>query len=142
MNQRKPSGWAPEADETPLGDPVDVPPAVPQSSGLFDLAGHVLSEGRAYAETEIERQKLRASILAVAGRDSALLALSALFLLFGALTTLLIGCVWILAPLIGVVAALAVTLVVTFVVVLLLLGAAKARMKKAMRLVFGEEDAA
>lgn len=109
-----------------------------QSSGWFNALS-LMAE--IYAETELERQKLRASILGTAGRDTALLVLSALFLLFGALTTLLIGCVWVLAPVIGVLAALALTLLVAFGVVMILLVAAKARMRNALRVAFGKDEA-
>ncbi len=108
---------------------------------ILGMVQRVVTDGRIYAETELERQKLRASILGTAGRDTALLVLSALFLLFGALTTLLIGCVWVLAPVIGVLAALALTLLVAFGVVMILLVAAKARMRNALRVAFGKDEA-
>jgi Flp pilus assembly protein TadB len=142
VKQRSSSGWAPEAEDHPGEDGADTMSAPEGSPGILGLVGHALLEGRLYAETEIERQKLRARVLGAAGRDTLLLAVSALFLLFGALTTLLIGCVWILAPLIGVAFALVATLLVTFIVVVLLLVAARARMRKAMRLAFPAEDRA
>ena len=137
MNQRKSSGWAPDEGEAPADVPVDTD-AEPTILGMVQ---RVVTDGRIYAETELERQKLRASILGTAGRDTALLVLSALFLLFGALTTLLIGCVWVLAPMIGVLAALALTLLVAFGVVMILLVAAKARMRNALRVAFGKDEA-
>lgn len=137
MNQRKSSGWVPNEGEAPADGPVDTD-AEPTILGMVQ---RVVTDGRIYAETELERQKLRASILGTAGRDTALLVLSALFLLLGALTTLLIGCVWVLAPMIGVLAALALTLLVAFGVVMILLVAAKARMRNALRVTFGKDEA-
>lgn len=137
MNQQKSSGWAPDADDTPVDEPSDT---VAEPT-IFSLVQRVVTDGRNYAETEFERQKLRVTILGAAGRDTALLVLSALFLLFGALTTLLIGCVWVLAPLIGIIAALALTLLIAFGVILILLFAAKVRMRNALRTVFGKEEA-
>jgi len=137
VNQRKSSGWAPDTSDGSIDEPSDTE-AEPT---IFGLVQRVVTDGRAYAETELERQKLRASILGAAGRDTAFLVLSALFLLFGALTTLLIGCVWVLAPIIGVLAALVLTLLIAFAIVLILLAAAKARISNAVRVAFGKDEA-
>lgn len=137
MNQQKSSGWAPDASDTTVDEPTDT---VAEPT-IFGLVQRVVTDGRNYAETELERQKMRVTILGAAGRDTALIVVSALFLLFGALTTLLIGCVWVLAPLIGVIAALALILLIVFGVILILLVAARARMRNALRIAFGKEEA-
>lgn len=142
MNQRNSSGWAPEAGED-MRAAEDAPDTTSHAEAeltIFGLVQRVVGDGRAYAETELERQKLRASILGAAGRDTAVLLLSALFLLFGALTTLLIGLVWLLAPLIGVAAALTLVLLGSFAVILILLLAAKARMRNAVRVAFDKDE--
>ncbi len=148
MSQGKSSGWAPETDEEAPADAgdgaasgVEADAEAETEPGIIELIQRIVGDGRAYAETELERQKLRATILGSAGRDTALLVLSALFLLFGALTTLLIGCVWMLAPLIGIYAALGLTLLAAFLIVFLLLIGARARMRNAVRIAFGKEDA-
>lgn len=107
-----------------------------------DLVQRVIVEGRAYAETEIERQKARASVLSAAGRDAALLVLAAIFLLFGVMTALVVACVWILAPLLGAAGALAVTVAGAVLCIVALLLAARARMRRALATAFGKEDGA
>lgn len=77
-----------------------------EEPGFTALLQRVIDDGRVYADTEMARQKLRASMLGAAGRDAALMILAALFLLFGALTALLVACVWMLAPVVGVLGAL------------------------------------
>ena len=145
MNQRKSSGWAPDGNDAAADEPLmeDSPGVASDTYGepsIFGLLQRIVEDGRAYAETEAERQKLRARILGAAGRDTALLVLSALVLLGGALTSLLIGCVLILAPLVGVLAALALTILAAFMLVFLLLLAAKARVRRAMRIAFRKDE--
>ena len=124
----------PEADaDSPSADDVVGEPSV------IELVQRVVANGRGYAATEIERQKVRAGIIGVAARDAALLGLAAIFLLFGAMTALVVGSVWVLAPLVGVVGALAITIASTMVVVVILLIAARARLVRGIRLVLGKE---
>lgn len=137
------SGWTPEGaaeQDAPSAKPVPDPTA--DSSSLFDLARRVVSEGQAYAATEMERQRIRAIILSRAARDTALLALSAIFLLFGAMTALVVACVWMLAPLVGVAGALAITIAGAMLIVIGLLLAARSRMQTAVRVAFGGKDEA
>ncbi|MDQ4419862.1 hypothetical protein OOT33_05330 [Sphingobium sp. DEHP117] len=107
---------------------------------LPELARRIVSEGRAYATTEIERQRVKALIIGSGARDMALLALAAIFLLFGVMTALVVGFVWMLAPLVGVAGALAITILGTLLIVALLLLAARACIRRAVRMAFGNED--
>ncbi|WP_180275659.1 phage holin family protein [Sphingobium sp. IP1] len=59
------------------------------------------SDGRAYAQAEVERQKLRAGIAGAGVRNAAILGIVALMLLFAAIVTLLIGLVIALSAMIG-----------------------------------------
>jgi uncharacterized membrane protein len=90
-----------------------------------NLAGvltRLVKTGRAYAEAEIDRQKLRAGILASGLRTVAILAVVALILMFGTLVTLMVGLVVALSPLLTPLGAtLAVALGGLALVVLLLL---------------------
>ena len=141
MSQKTRSGWTPETADDQVDADFETDeqhPGVDAETSIIALVQRVANEGRAYAETEIERQRLRASILGAAGRDTALLVLGALFLLFGTLTALLVGCVWMLAPIIGIFGALALTMLAAFAIIFLLLLAAKARISKAIRTAFGK----
>ena len=145
MRHGKGSGWTPEGMEAEAANAHDAASAgmTQDEPSVIGLVQRVVSEGRAYAETEMERQKLRASVLGAAGRDAVLMVLAALFLLFGALTALLVGCVWMLAPLVGVFGALAITICGALLLVFVLLLGARGRMRNAIHLVFTrEEDAA
>lgn len=119
-----------EGDGAKVGDAPSLP----------ELAHRIISEGRAYASTEMERQRVRALIIGNGARDTALLALAAIFLLFGVMTALVVGFVWMLAPLVGVAGALAITILGTLLTVALLLLAARARIRRAVRMAFGNED--
>lgn len=140
MKHPKRSGWAPEAPTEPeTGEEGPSASDAADEPSILQLVQSVFASGRSYAETEIERQKVRASIISAAGRDAALLVLVAIFLLFGAMTALVVGCVWVLAPTVGVVGALAITIGSTVLLVIILLAAARARFRRSIRLVLGKE---
>lgn len=141
MKREQRSGWAPEPPAEQ--DITDASIPVPGDDGLDtpigELLQRVVTEGRAYAETEFARQRLRAHIVGTAGRDAALLVLAAIFLLFGAMTALVVACVWILAPYLGVAGALAVTIAGALLCIIALLAAARARMRRALHIALGKE---
>ncbi|MBP6030136.1 MAG: hypothetical protein KA533_01775 [Sphingobium sp.] len=139
MKHRERSGWMP--DEAPHSKADDQATVVvdmqAEEPGFTALLQRVIDDGRVYADTEMARQKLRASMLGAAGRDAALMILAALFLLFGALTALLVACVWMLAPVVGVLGALAITILSALLMVMLLLLVARGRVRRAVRIAFG-----
>ncbi|AEG48244.1 hypothetical protein Sphch_0549 [Sphingobium chlorophenolicum L-1] len=94
------------------------------------------ADGRAYAEAEVARQKLRAAIVGAGVRDAAILAVVAAMLVFAAIVAGLVGAVLALAPLLGTGWATGAVFGGTLIVALLLLLIAKGRidrMKKAVR---------
>lgn len=112
------TGWSPEEEET-IGA---MPPPAEDDPSTLEVLKLLISEGRDYAATEMERQKLRAQLIGTAVRDAAILGAIALFLLMGMLVALLVGAMWVLAPHIGpLLAALAVLGVSVLVIVILLL---------------------
>lgn len=139
MKHRNRSGWTPETSDPLSGDEAAMQEegAIESEPGVLALLQRVVEDGRAYADAEVARQKLRASILGTAGRDAALLVLAALFLMFGALTAFLVACVWMLAPVVGVLGALGITIIGALVLVALLLLVARSRIRHAVRVTFG-----
>jgi hypothetical protein len=94
---------------------------------LKDVFKRLVDNGRAYADAEINRQKIRAAFVGSGLRTILVLGTIALILLFGALVTLMIGLVFALAPLLTPIGATLVVCGVALVVVALLLLAAKKR---------------
>ena len=133
------TGWSPEEAEE-LVETVE-PEAVTEESGrsTVEMLKLLLSDGRAYAATEMERQKLRARILGMAARDAAILGIVALCLLMGAVIALPIGAIWVLAPYMGPVAAILIILGTCFALAVLLALIARARVRQAMRRALGRE---
>ena len=115
-----PSGWSPD-------------PAPPPREGLRDLIRRLLADGRAYAEAEARRQKVRATYIAACVRDIAIAGVIALVLFAGMLVTLMIGLVWALAPVLGNWGALGVVVGGTLIVILLLGLFARSRVKRITR---------
>lgn len=137
MNHR--TGWAPEDGSDP---PASDSPGAAQSDQLStaEVLQLLVVQTRDYAVIEMERQKLRASLLGAAGRDAAILGIAALFLLSGALVVLLVGCIIALAPLIGPFLATLVVVAVTLMAVALLLLIAFVRVRSAARAAFPGEE--
>lgn len=79
----------------------DSPDREAQEESLGALLSRLAQDGRAYAEAEIDRQKVRAGIVSAGVRDIAILLLVALILLFGALVALMVGLVLALSPMLG-----------------------------------------
>jgi hypothetical protein len=96
----------------------------------------LIADGRAYAQAEAEKQKLKAGIVGAAVRDAAILGIVALMLVFAILVALLIGLILALAPQLGIGWAIGAVLSSALVVTLVLLLLAKARigrMRKALK---------
>lgn len=135
------TGWTPETNEdvdnsatssTSSNDKED-------ADSTADLLRRVVTQASDYMETEAERQKLRIKILGAAGRDAAIFVVVALFLLGSALAALLVGGIWALAPHLGPVVATLAVIGGTIVLIILLLIAARARMRSAVQLAFGKD---
>ncbi len=112
----------------------------PQLDGQDDSVKQVLSrlyaDGRAYAEAEIEKQKLRAGLVTTGVRNAAILAVLGGALAFASLIALLVGVVLTLAPLIGAGWATLAVVGGALVIAVILLLAAKSRidhMKRSIR---------
>ncbi len=130
------TGWSPEEEE--FVEPMESPEEAEHSTA--EVLRLLIAEGRDYAETEMERQKLRVRLTGAAARDAAILGLIALFLLMGMLVALLIGCIWALAPHTGPFTATLIVLAVTGLTIFMLLLAARSRVKSAMRCFASSED--
>ena len=135
------TGWSPDEQIDAIPDEDGLADPGPEYSTI-ELIQLAFDEGKLYAATEMERQRLRAGLLGAAGRDVAILGFIALFLLAGALVALLVGCIWALGELIGPLLATLVVGGVTLVIVALLVGFARARVRSALRLAFGKEEQA
>lgn len=66
-----------------------------------DVFSRLYADGRAYAEAEVERQKLRAGVVMTGVRNAVILAAVAVMLLFAALVACLIGVLIALTPHLG-----------------------------------------
>lgn len=110
-----------------------------ETASTIEILLALVREGRAYAEIEAERQKLRASLLGRSFGAAALLVLVALVLLMGALIALLVGLSWALAPLIGPLPAVLAVFLGSTLLVLLLLIAARQTARSCLRRLFHRE---
>ncbi len=131
------TGWSPEVEDSATAEP---PPTEDADRSTVEILRLLIAEGRDYATTEMERQKLRARIIGTAARDAAILILVALFLLAGMLVALLVGGILALTPHVGPVVATLLVLVLSCGVILLLALIARARLRAAMRCLGGEEE--
>lgn len=91
------------------------------------------ADGRAYADAEIERQKLRAGIAGAGIRDAMIFAVAGFMLSFAGLVAFLVGMVLMLSPRLGPGWAAVVVLGSTLLLTLLLLLLAKARISRMRR---------
>lgn len=117
--------------ETP--ETVWTPPGGDRDEGVRATLSRLMADGRAYAEAEAERQKLRAAIVMGGVRDAAIFGVVAAVLALSAVIALLVGLIMTLTPLIGPLGATATVVIITFVIVGVLLMLAKnriTRMKK------------
>lgn len=72
-----------------------------QDESVRDVLARLYSDGRAYAEAEVDRQKLRAGIVGAGVRDALILAAVAIVLVFASIVACLVGLIILLAPLVG-----------------------------------------
>jgi hypothetical protein len=72
-----------------------------QQDSVRAVFGKLYADGRAYADAEIERQKLRANIAGAGVRDAAIFAIAAAMLVFAGLVAFLVGMVLLLSPHLG-----------------------------------------
>ncbi|WP_255326217.1 hypothetical protein [Sphingobium sp. EM0848] len=107
-----------------------------QDESVRDVLTRLYTDGRAYAEAEVERQKLRAGLVGAGMRDALILGAVAIVLAFASLVACLIGFILVLAPLVGTGWATCIVVGGGLVLALILLLFAKGRidrMKKAVR---------
>lgn len=95
---------------------------------LKDVLRRLVEDGRAYADAEINRQKIRATFVGSGLRTIALLGTIALMLLFGTLVTLMIGLVFALAPYLTPLGATFAVSIAALLIVAILLYVAKQRL--------------
>ena len=117
--------------------PEDQPElAETQDESVGEAFARFVDSGKDYARSEIDRQKIRASIVGSGVRDAAILFAIAFILLFAALVALLVGLIFTLAPLLTPAGATAAVIGGTLLIVILLalLGRSRiSRMTKALR---------
>lgn len=80
---------------------VATPQAEGQDESIRDVLSRLYADGRAYAEAEVERQKLRAGIVGAGVRDAAIFAVAGAMLLFATLVACLVGLILALSPRLG-----------------------------------------
>ena len=119
-----------------IAEPV-VPPCAEDGQKAEESIGETFArlyaDGRAYADAELAKQKLRASILAGGIRDAAILAISALLLLFAAIIAFLVGLVIALPPALGPIGAAGAVLGGALLLTAILLMFAKSRIGRMNR---------
>ena len=134
------TGWTPDPDDSaPETSAAQGASENERDPSTIAVLMRLYDEGRDYAGVELERQKLRARLLARAGLVAALLAAAAVFLLMGALISLLIGLIWTIAPYIGPLGATLAVFAGTLLLILLLALAARRHMRTTLRRLFARE---
>ncbi|HKY82100.1 MAG TPA: phage holin family protein [Sphingobium sp.] len=115
---------------------VAPPPQVDeQTDSVRDAFAQLYADGRAYADAEIERQKLRAGIAGAGVRDAVIFGAAGVMLAFAGLVALLVGLILLLSPQVGPGWATAIVFGASLLIALALLLVAKSRitrMKKAI----------
>lgn len=101
-----------------------------QDESVKDSFARLYSDGRAYASAEMERQKLRAGIVASGVRDAAIFGAIGATLAFASLVACLVGLILTLAPWLGTGGATLAVVGISLLVALLLLMAAKKRISR------------
>lgn len=101
-----------------------------RDEGVRATISRLVADGRAYAEAEAEKQKLRATIVVGGVRDTLIFGVVALVLALAAVIALLVGLILTLTPLIGPLGATATVVIITFLIVGLCLLLAKKRITR------------
>lgn len=98
--------------------------------GPAEAVKRAFASGRAYAEAEIDRQKLRAGVVAAGARDAAIFAGIALVLALATVTALLVGLIVALTPVLGAWIATAAVIGGALLVLITLLLLIRARIRR------------
>lgn len=116
---------------------IRVDPTNSEDEAGYDPTGSVreafarlYTDGRAYAEAEMERQKLRAGIAGTAVRDAVILGAAGSILAFAGLVAFLVGMTLALAPLLGPGWAACAVFGISLLLALILVRIAKGRITK------------
>ena len=113
---------------------VTAPPKAGEEQDTVRAAfAKLYADGRAYADAEIKRQKLRAGIASAGARDATIFAAVGVMLVFAGLVAFLVGLVLMLAPQMGAGWAAAVVFGSSLLVALILLLLAKSRISRMRR---------
>ena len=115
---------------------VAAPPEAEQEDSVRAAFAKLYADGRAYADAEIERQKLRAGIAGAGVRDAAIFATVGFMLVFAGLIAFLVGLVIMLSPQLGAGWSAVAVFGSSLLIALILLLLAKSRitrMRKAIR---------
>ncbi|WP_313808690.1 phage holin family protein [Sphingobium sp.] len=72
-----------------------------QDESVRDVFARLYTDGRAYAEAEVERQKLRAGIIGAGLRDALIFGMVGIMLVFASVIACLVGMIFALAPHLG-----------------------------------------
>lgn len=99
---QEPTESAAPLHDGPQTEPPNTEPSRPdQEESVRDSFTRLYADGRAYAQAEIDKQKLRAAIVGAGARDVLILGLTAAVLIFASLIAGLVGLIITLSPLIG-----------------------------------------
>ncbi|WP_340264142.1 hypothetical protein [Sphingobium mellinum] len=101
-----------------------------QTGSVRDVFARLYTDGRAYADAEIKRQKLRAGIAGTAVRDAVIFGAAGVLLVFAGLVAFLVGLTIALAPHLGAGWAACAVFGASLLVALILLLVAKGRITK------------
>ena len=107
-----------------------------RDESVRDVWARLYTDGRAYAEAEVERQKLRAGIIGAGVREALILAGVSIILIFASLVASMVGGILFFAPLVGMGWAICIVVGGGLLPALILLLFAKGRidrMKKAVK---------
>ena len=123
----------PITDSPAVSDETWVHPDEDQSIGA--VLSRLVNSGKDYAHAELDKQKLRASVVGAGVRDAAIFGIAALILALSAVGALLVGLIITLSPALTPGGATAAVVVVTFVIALVLVMVAKSRITNALKVV-------
>lgn len=115
---------------------VAEPHTEPQDESVRQVFSRLYADGRAYAEAEVNRQKLRAGLVSGGVRDAAIFAVAGAMLLFATVVACFVGIILLLSPHLGAgwatLAVLGGGVIVTLILLLLAKGRID-RMKRAIQ---------
>lgn len=115
--------------------PSDPPLSAENDDSIRGAFTRLYDDGRAYVSAEVEKQKVRAGLVAIGVRNAVIYAVVAFLIVFAAIVALLVGLVLTLAPVVGPFWATMIVVVAAILVavgLLLLAKSAITHMKKAI----------